>query len=253
MSPMKSSELTRIAEVFWRMTGGDRSFPRDLEAGVLWALPLAVVRIPRLQTQTVGDWLSRSGSAAQIVPSPNRRLRACIVASRGCGVIFIEGVDTADEQRMSLAHEIAHFILDYLLPRDRAISALGPSIIQVLDGDRPATPAERLSAVLRGAPIGVYTRLWHRGHAGRIEDSNTLDCEDAAEELALEMVAPRREVVSRIRRSGVDAGDPQTIADLLQARFGLPLPTATSYAAALSTALRPAPSMRSWLGIDRSK
>lgn len=248
---MTSRSLTKVAEEFWQRTGGDRSFPCNLESGVLWILPLAIVRVPRLQTQSVRDWLCQNGIAARIIPTPDRPLRACIVASRGCGIVFLDGLDGADEQRMSLAHEVAHFILDYLIPRDRAIDALGPSILDVLDGDRPATPAERLSAVLRGVPIGVFSRLWHRGPAGGIEESGTLDCEDAAEGLALELLAPRREALRRIRRSGIDATDQQAIADFLRKDFDLPRGAARSYAVVLSTALKPTPTMRSWLGIDR--
>jgi len=247
---MTSSELMRLAEGFWRMAGCERSFPRDLESGVLWALPLAVVRVPRLQTQNVRNWLSQNGGAVEIVPLPDRPLRACIVASRGCGIVFLDGVDQPDEQRLSLAHETAHFILDYLLPRDRAISALGTSIIQVLDGDRPATPAERLSAVLRGAPIGVYTRLAHRGRAGRVEDADTLACEDAADQLAMELLAPRREAIQRVSRSGLDAGDEGRIVELLQSDFGLPGPSANAYAKVLRSGVTRARSMRSWLGLD---
>ena len=82
----------------------------------------------------------------------------------------------------------------------QAIAALGKSIAPVLDGDRLPTDAERLSAVLRGVTLGVYSRLWLRGPLGLARDTHVVAREDAADELALELLAPKREVVARASR-----------------------------------------------------
>lgn len=247
---MNDGEIRAVAADFWRLVGSPTSFPRDLEASVLWALPLAVVKIPRLRVQVVRDWLEQDGFA-QIIPAAERELRGCVVASRGRGVVFVDGADPADEQRMSLAHELAHFLLDYLLPRERAIRAFGDSIIPVLDGDRAATPAERLSAVLRGVHVGVYSRLWHRGPLGLAEDAEVIAREDAADALALELLAPRRDLIARTR---LRDGDPtvDAVAQILQVEFGLPISTARAYAGAVCVSARPAKSIRAWLGIKKT-
>jgi hypothetical protein len=221
-----------------------------LEASILWALPLAVVKIPRLRVQVVRDWLEQGGFAP-IIPVAERELRACVVASRGRGVVFLDGSDPLDEQRLSLAHELAHFLLDYLLPRDRAIKTFGDSIVPVLDGDRPATPAERLSAVLRGVHIGGYARLWHRGPRGLAEDADVIAREDAADALALEILAPRRDVMSRVRTRDHNPNS-DALARILQVEFGLPMPTARAYAGVLSISERPTKSVRAWLGIEET-
>jgi len=207
-----------------------------------------VVKLPRLRSDLVRDWLAADG-LADLVPPTKRDLRACIVASRGRGLVFIDGADPIDEQLMSLAHEVAHFLLDYLLPRQAAMKALGESILPVLDGDRTASPQERLSAVLRGVRVGIYSRLWRRGPQGVAEDAETVTREDAADALALELVAPRREVIARTRTLGFEGN---TVRRILTNEFGLPASVAEEYARAICVAVRPTPSMKEWLGLDSS-
>lgn len=245
---MDDSQLRRIASDFWCLAGGTTGFPRDIEASILWALPLAVAKLPRLRVASVRAWLSQNGLPA-IVPAGERELRACVVASRGRGVIFIDGCDPPEEQRLSLAHELAHFLLDYQLPRDQAIAALGQSIVPVLDGDRLPTDAERLSAVLRGVTLGVYSRLWLRGPLGLARDTKVVAQEDAADALALELLAPKREVVARARTL-IAAGDRDGVADRLRSNFGLPATFAQSYARVLCASAKPLKSMKQWLGIE---
>ncbi len=248
--PMHDAEIKSVAADFWKLAGSPANFPRDLEASVLWALPLAVVKIPRLRVRVVRDWLAQAGFT-QIIPAVERDLRACVVASRGRGVVFVDGADPADEQRMSLAHELAHFLLDYLLPRERTIQVLGHSIIPVLDGDRAAAPAERLSAVLRGVHVGVYTRLWKRGPLGLAEDAEVVAREDAADALALELLAPRREVLTRARLGDGDLSADSVI-QMLRVEFGLPMSAARAYADVVCVSARPSKSIRAWLGLKET-
>jgi hypothetical protein len=244
---MDNNDIRKIAADFWRTAGGSEGFPRNIEASILWALPLAVVKLPRLRIASVRAWLSEYGLPA-IVPAGERELRACVVASRGHGVIFIDGSDPADEQRMSLAHELAHFLLDYVFPRDRAIHTFGLTILSVLDGARAPSPAERLSAVLRGVTLGVYSRLWLRGPLGLARDTRAVAQEDLADMLALELLAPRREIFTRARRF-IDQSQVDPISMLLRTEFGLPESSANAYARVLWVSAKPAPSMRDWLGM----
>lgn len=243
-----TEDAPTIAAEFWRLAGGAPRSPRDLEASVLWTLPLAVVKLPRLGTDAVREWLA-AADLQSLMPPGRRQLRACIVASRGKGFVFIDGTDPEAEQRYSLAHETAHFLLDYFLPRRAAVQALGPSILPVLDGDRTPSPEERLSAVLRGVRLGVYTRLWQRGPRGISDDLEAVAREDAVDALALELLAPRAEVVRAAKAAGWDAA---SLAGVLESRFGLPQPCAAAFANRACIATRPVPSVRQWLGIKDS-
>ncbi|HZL36224.1 MAG TPA: ImmA/IrrE family metallo-endopeptidase [Tepidisphaeraceae bacterium] len=241
-------EIRQIAADFWRVAGNPGGFPRNIEASILWTIPVAVVKLPRLRVAFVRGWLSGHGLPA-IVPAVDRELRACVVATRGRGVIFIDGSDPVEEQRLSLAHELAHFLLDYTLPRDSAIAACGESIVAILDGDRSPTDAERLTAVLQGVTVGVYSRLWLRGPLGLVRDSRVVAHEDLADILAIELIAPRREILARARKL-IDRSDDSAVAGLLQSVFGLPKSSADAYSRVLCATAKPVQTIKAWLGIE---
>jgi hypothetical protein len=163
MTPGKmDNECARQAKQFWDQVGYVEPFPRSLERAVLWALPLGIVKLPRLGLSAMRSWLCRRG--IDVYPgAPDRPLHGCLIARGGQGFVFLDGCDADDERRFSLAHEVAHFLRDYLGPRQRALDALGDGIADVLDGQREPTVDERLAGVLRGARLGMFTHLLERG------------------------------------------------------------------------------------------
>ena len=143
--PMSSGNL-------WASSNRSRDHWRLLS---FWALPLAVVKLPRLGLADLRSWLRDRG--IDICPDLRHRpLRACLVARAGQGFVFVDGADPYDEQRLSLAHEIAHYLRDYWIPRERALAALGDDIADVLDGRRQPSTEERLAGVLRGVRVGRF-------------------------------------------------------------------------------------------------
>src|SRR3989344_4398370 len=128
-------DLEKLAEDFWSAVGGKQSYPRSLENSVGWALPLAIIKLPHLGVRAVEDWLHRRGMTG-FCELADHQLRACLIARFGYGIVLIDATDPEDEQRFSLAHELAHFILDYLKPRQTALAALGGDVLDVLDGIR---------------------------------------------------------------------------------------------------------------------
>src|SRR5579884_3541412 len=143
------------------MAGFDRPKPQEFEHAVLLALPLAILRLPRLFITDVGDWLSKY-SLQFTHPLQDRDLHACLVARNGAGYVLLNGTDEPSEARYSLAHEVSHFVLDYYLPRERAVERLGPSILDVLDGRRPVTPTDRVQAVIADVSLQHCVHLLER-------------------------------------------------------------------------------------------
>src|SRR5690348_4172761 len=117
--------IDAATEAFWAAAGGPPSYPRDVEAALLRTLPLAIVSLPTLRPVAIDAWLVRNG-AAPCFAADSGRLHACLVARRGRGIIFLAGGDAPAQRRFSLAHELAHFLIDYARPRARAVEALGP-------------------------------------------------------------------------------------------------------------------------------
>jgi hypothetical protein len=232
---MTEAWLADAAESFWERAGRVPPFPRDLDAIVPMALPVAVVLLPALTLDRVEAWLDRRGCGYRF-PCAHRRLRGCLIAHAGYGIAFVDGADAPPERRFTLAHEAAHFLLDYQRPRQRAIAKLGPTIVDVLDGRRTPTRTERIDAVLAACPIGVHTHLLDRDGG---YDAAIASIEDRADRLACELLAPAAEVSPRAA-----VGD---LAHDLRETFGLPDPIATGYARRLLRERGAGPSFVEWL------
>lgn len=226
--------------LFWRCAGAEEPFPRSLEQPLALALPVALVKLPRLRLRDVEYWLRVRGAPFSF-NCKSRSMRGCLVAFAGNGVIFLDGADPVDEQRVSLAHEIAHFLVDYWFPRRRAVERYGPQILDAFDGKRPPTFAERLFGVIDGAMIGPQTDLLERNAA---DDSEKIwQVENRADRVAMALLAPPERVLD-----GLDLAAPEYSArlDLLVRTLGtgyaLPAQAAKGYAAELLLAVGKGPS-----------
>ncbi|MCI0441380.1 MAG: ImmA/IrrE family metallo-endopeptidase [Chloroflexi bacterium] len=243
--------LAEICEDFWKAAGGAEPFPRDLEKPMLWALPLAVVKLPRLWVRDVETWLERRGISFRL-GFADRPLHGCLVALGSNGCVLLDGTDPVEERRFSLAHEASHFLLDYLQPRKRAVDKLGEHILEVFDGMRPPTIEERVDSLLGNAAIGVHTHLMERASGGIFGCSRVLGAENRADRLALELLAPANEVRARLEAAGMPERIQQArllLLNLLMIDFGLPRSIADHYSKWLCAEWYGGPSFREWLGV----
>jgi hypothetical protein len=209
------TEVALLAQEFWRRVGESYTFPRNIERAAMTALPVVIVKIPRLTTRAVLTWFEARSAVVKVPPSPEGMV-GCLVAHRGKAVIFVDGTDNDQEQRATIAHEIAHFLRHYQSIRDRAIRTLGPSVVEVLDGDRPPTFAERAKSVLHDAPIGVHVHVLSR--VDRVDLVAKVERE--ADELALELIAPFQ--AARLLLNGAPSSSPVAQRTALSRHFGLP-------------------------------
>ena len=247
---MTNKEVTAWAERFWLSAGRVEPFPRSLESSVVWALPLAVIKLPHLGLFNMNEWLIQKGIIARC-PAQDRRLRACLFAKAGCGFVFLDGNGPDDERRFSLAHEVVHFISDYLEPRNRALTLLGDAGRDVLDGRRPPTPEERLRGVLHNVEFSTYTHLIERSPAGSVTSIQTLEAEDRADRLALELIAPRLTVLAFLKKRNVTWWSPTALEiaqEILAHEYGLPVSVAKRYGEMLIMSRRPSRTFKEWLG-----
>jgi hypothetical protein len=240
-----------LAQSFWQEAGGEEPFPRDLRRPIALALPLAVVSLPALCVACVEAWLQEQGALCRL-EVPDRPLRACLVARYGHGMVFVDGTDAEEEQRFSLAHELAHFLRDYLQPRRLALARLGREVLEVLDGDRPARPEERVHALLARVPIGTYVHLMERSADGAIASRAVEAAESEADLLAFELLAPAEVVLRQAERhpeSNRLEARRQRVRRLLVDIYGLPAPPAARYASILVPHRREADSFVRRLGL----
>jgi hypothetical protein len=213
-----------LAGRFWADAGDPPPFPRDLEDAAAAAGGVAVVRRGGLRVTTVVAHCRSKGLPAGFA-GHDRPLRAALHCWAGVGTVFLDPTDPPDEQRFSFAHELAHFLRDYLTPRRQAEQALGPGAADVLDGVRPPTPDERLQAVLRNRPLTPHCHFMSRDAAGRPEGERDRRAEADADRLACELLAP-----AEVLHAAADRTD---LTRRLVTQFGLPPSVATGYAAQL--------------------
>jgi hypothetical protein len=213
---------------FWADAPAIPGYPRDLDFAVLVGLPLAVVELPTLCVSTVTNWLT-SHEVQLDLGRDMRPLHACLVALGGVGLIFVDSADDATQRRVNLAHEGAHFVVEYLLPRQE-VAHRRPELLDVIDGRRPPTARERMSAIFGDVPVGLHTHLLNRHvHGNRDVDA----AEWRARRVALEVLAPQHAVMERMRASAATSVD--AVVRLLVDEFGLPVSLAADYAEQLST------------------
>lgn len=218
------------ADWFWQLAGTVEPVPRSLRGAAVRVFQGLICPQPALTVRTAIAWL-RDRKVDLPGAAPDRPLRACLVAHSGDGVIFIDSTDPPDEQRFSLAHELAHYLRDYLVPRRRAAMRLGPAALEVLDGWRPPSPTERLHALLGRVDLKVHVHLMER----RRPDHAVTEAEESADRLAYELLAPAAVVV---REDTARRRDQRGVADLLRGKYGLPACQAQDYSLLL---LPPAP------------
>lgn len=233
---MIERRLVTLADRFWTEAGGRSAPPYDLHSIVARVLPATIVSLPELTLKRAESWLQRRGLSYR-APVGDRRLRGCLVAARGHGFIFVNECDSADEQRFTLAHEVAHFLLDHHAPRSAAIRRHGATITEVLNGVRAPTHGERLDAALIGNDFTFETHLLERhGDLG----ARATAAETDADRLAWELLAPAREV-----RGLLDQCHGDLVRNAVADRFGLPLDVTRRYLQTRSDATTP--SFVEWL------
>lgn len=228
--------------MFWDRCGAVEDFPRRLDRSIALALPVWVVKLPRLRLSAIEGWLAHRGVNFQF-NCRDRALRGCLVACDGEGAMFVDGADPEDEQRFTVAHETAHFIIDYWAPREKAIEKFGQAIAEVFDGSRRPTVTERVHAALTGTAIGVYTNLMERDEARADFNPSAWEIEDRADRIALALLAPPEEVLAMADTTPAQFAERHSaITFLLRRHFGLPEAIAVTYGRSLLDAAGRGPS-----------
>lgn len=147
-----------------RMTAGadliGAGFPRELAQIAPLTMPVSIIVRGGLTTADVSQTLG-TATGRTYERLKQRRLRGCLVAHRGFGMIFLDE-DDPRLMRFAFAHELAHFAGHYLTRRELAIARLGPGIVEVLDGVRAPTAQERLAGILIGCRLGAFTDVLER-------------------------------------------------------------------------------------------
>jgi hypothetical protein len=229
--------VRELADATWRAAPAEVRDRRDVQTALVWSSSVVVVSLPRLHLTTVNRWLVER--SVPPLPEGLGDLRGLLVAWRGQAAIFIDGTLPEPDRRFTLAHEHGHLLLDYLGPRQRVLRD-APDLLDVLDGHRPPSDADRARAALARLPLGLHTHLLHRHDDGGAPES-TVRAEDHASSYALELLAPWEELLellrARVPQTGTYPDRLDSAARVVAGRFGLPSEAAEVRAAAGLAAL----------------
>lgn len=214
--------VCELAARFWSVAGEVPQFPRDLRDALAWVDAVRVLDVPTLTILRAAGALARFGVPFDRA-QPERALAGCFCGHNGRAYILFDPSLSVAEVRFTLAHETAHWLRDYDAPRRKVAKRLGASALEVLDGKRPPTSAERFAGVLREVPVGPFAHTLDRDRFGRVCSEGARASEDAADRLAYELLAPFEALRPHLGNEVA----------ALTSVFGLPEREAARYAAAL--------------------
>jgi hypothetical protein len=244
---IKEPDIQSLANRFWERAGRNAPYPRNMWVPVQRAFPITIRQIHELSVNHVYADLSSIGYSDP-PDTPDRRLRGCLVALQGYGIIFLDAADLPEERNFSLAHEASHFIIDHWQPREAVRKSISPNALEAFDGERAPTVVERFKGIRNGIAIRPLEHFMDRDPDGNIRVSSFMRSENKADRLALELLAPALKVVGRQRFSTrPKSGD--EIVDVLKREFGLPAPVALSYGEFLFLKYIPDSSLRERFGV----
>jgi hypothetical protein len=244
-----SPVIVQHARDFWKSAGGEYVFPCDIAWAVNFYLPVNVVWLPELRLNSIQSWL-KDNKVRFDLQIDDRPLHGFILVLRGKGLIFVNESDTEQERRYTIAHEASHYLLDYKVPKDKAVKKLGESILEVFDGLREPTREELIDGALVSVTIKPFTHLLEKKQDG-YRNPRISDAENYADQLALELLAPSTDVVKEVNpdKTKISFDDfKDKCHQILRNRYLIPDPYAETYALRLTIAVTGGRSLASKLG-----
>lgn len=254
MAPVFNKEMwldnasQQSVDLFWSRCDEPEPFPRTLERAILLAFPVTIIKLPRLQLSQIETWFAQRNTKYQF-GCASRAVRGCLIAYGGKGFIFVDSTDSPDEQRFTISHEISHFLIEYWIPRQKAILKFGQNITEVLDGFCKPSIEQRVHAFLGGIHLGIYSELMSRTDSAESAQTGIWDAESRADRIAMALLAPPQSVIEKTDVSAAKYAERlQNITQVLTDEFGLPASVAGLYGSELLTSIG---KERSWSEIFR--
>lgn len=252
--PVVSTHIRQLAAAFWKQAGVQAVYPVTvslLEQVICLSLPLSIHKLDKLSISVINDWLQNTHVT---IPKAlgEKPLYGLLLVNKGRGFIFLNGSDSLEEQCFTLAHELSHYLLDYDIPRQKAVRQFGKSIIEVLNGNRMPTVEEQLQGLIKDVSLQSYIHWLDRPLSTAWERMKLWNVEAKADQFALELLAPFTDIAENVQEAGIyrynDLLDYLTA--FLMQRYKLPPAVAGAYAKTLAYAITGGPTLAEQWGIS---
>lgn len=244
-------QIERIAREFWSTVEPAYRSNFDIVSAVDASLTIDLVAVKQLSLRKIESWLASRTITIEIDVN-DRSLHGALLIRGNSVLMFVEDAEDELQQRFTVAHEVSHFLLDYQVPKERAILALGKEIEDVLNGNLPANNTQLALSVIKGINIDPYTFLIEKTGNGSFLNWANFNSENEADYLALELLAPRtkviNETVSSTKRLTYSQFTRNSL-ELLKGKYGIPAEIARQYASELANAVTNGPSFLDKLGL----
>ena len=186
---------------FWKRAGGRSGYPADITYAATCALYVYVDEIADLTPGSAAAHVGL-GRLWRSDCVDRRRLHGCVIVGQGGAAILVEKGDDEAQKRFTIAHEVAHYILEVKQRYERAADRMGREFADTLYGLREATSTERIDAWLSNTRSEAFAHFMDRAPGGGYGCSRTLEAECLADDLAVEILAPRSELAAAISSMG---------------------------------------------------
>ncbi|WDO13956.1 ImmA/IrrE family metallo-endopeptidase [Flavobacterium sp. WW92] len=242
--------IVSLAKDFRHMAAIKNDIPYDIMGAVSLVMPIDIICLSDLSISKIKKWLNNRNILFN-TETNDRYLHGFIITFKGTGFIFVNGTDSEDERRFTIAHETSHFILDYKLKRDKALKKFGLGILDVLDGYREPTITEKIDGILFSVDVKPFTHLIEKSADGSFESLEIFNSENDADRLALELLAPSLQVIKKVKaiKSSLSFNEfNKHCFEILINEYRLPDNIAKNYSLQLSYKETGGPSIMSKLG-----
>lgn len=213
---------------FWKRAGGRFDYPADIAYAATCALDVYVDEVAGLTPVSAAAHIGRE-ELCPLGGADERSLHGCVIVSRSGAAVLVEKCDDEAEKRFTIAHEVSHYIVEVKQRHERAADRMGRDFADTLYGLREPTLTELIDAWLNNTRSEAFAHFMDRTPGGGYGCSRTLEAECLADDLALEILAPRSEITAVISSMGLSESL-KVARRVAERRFGLPNDIADRYA-----------------------
>lgn len=236
------AELEFLADEFWK------GFNRPGELRKAAKRYCQIFEIKDLSYFRLKSWYASNLPALGqkiLLPPEDRKLHGFFDHWKNQGLLFLNKDDDPPEKCFSLAHELAHFLIEYDRHRKRAIEAMGEERAAEFLEQRTTTN-ERTKGLLHGVSFGPFPHFLEMDRQSGFHRYGIAVAERNADLLAYELLAPRRDMRERTTSKRFYPAKEEAYQVLIR-DFQLPKKQAATYAYDLAEELTGGPSFEDFL------